>query len=384
MNKFINVGVDIIEHGLFEGQYKVPNGMAYNSYLLLGEKVCLVDTVDKLATDKWLQNLESSLNGRAIDYLIISHAEPDHSFNIAILAKKYPNMQIVATASGLKMISQFYSIPKETQQIIVKDGDILDCGDRKLQFYTAPMMHWPEVMVTYDISNQILFSADGFGRFGISSKIDNWIDNAREYYINIVGKYGIQTQAVLKKLSALKINTICPLHGNVLENNIDYYFNLYDIWSNYKPETQGVFIAYTTVYGNTESVAKKLYEKLQAQNIDCTMSNLTYSEMSENIEQAFKYSHIVFATTTYENSIFPAMNDFLNHIAHKNLQNRRVGIIENGSWAAAAGRLIKAKLAELKDIEIIEPMVSILSAPTETTWTKLDELAQALINDIKK
>ncbi len=384
MSKFINVGVDIIEHGLFEGQYKVPNGMSYNSYLLLGEKVCLVDTVDKLATDKWLQNLENSLNGRDIDYLIISHAEPDHSFNIAMLINKYPNMQIVATAGCLKIISQFYAIPDNTKQIIAKDGDILDCGDRKLQFYTAPMVHWPEVMVTYDTTNQILFSADAFGRFGISSKNDNWIDDAREYYINIVGKYGIQTQTLLKKLSVLIIKTICPLHGNVLENNIDYYINLYDIWSSYKPETQGVFIAYTTVYGNTENVAKKLYEKLQAQNIDCTISNLTYSEISENIEQAFKYSHIVLATTTYENSIFPAMNDFLNHIAHKNFQNRRVGIIENGSWATTAGKLIKAKLAELKDIEIIEPMVSILSAPTDTTWTKLDELAQSLINDIKK
>ncbi len=383
MNKVINVGVDIKNHGLFEGQYKVPNGMAYNSYLLIGGQVCLFDTVDTIATNKWLENIDKTLNGKSIDYLIISHAEPDHSYNIATIANKYPDLKIVATMACFKIISQFYNIPQTIKQIIVKDGDSLNLGDISLQFYTAPMVHWPEVMVTYESSTRTLFSADSFGRFGVSTKCDNWVDDAREYYVNIVGKYGMQTQALLKKLANLNINSICPLHGNVLSENLEYYINLYNTWSSYNPEEMGVFIGYTTVYGNTEKVAKTLYDNLKSKGINCTISNLVTSEMSENIEQAFKYSHIILATTTYENDIFPAMNDFINHLLHKNLQNKKIGIIENGSWAPAASKLIKAKLVDIKNITILEPVVTILSSPNENTWQTLDKLVQAVTNELK-
>lgn len=381
MNKIVNVGVDIKEHGLFEGQYKVPNGMAYNSYLIIGEKVVLFDTVDVIATDKWIQNLEQALNGRKVDYLVISHAEPDHSYNIALLCEKYPAMQLVGTMQCFKIISQFFKLPN-SNQIIVKDNDKLNCGDISLQFYATPMVHWPEVMVTYESNTRALFSADAFGRFGIGTDSSNWAEDAREYYINIVGKYGLQTQSLLKKLTGLDIKTICPLHGNMLTENLEYYINLYDTWSSYKPEVNGVFIAYTTVYGNTEKVAKKLHEKLTEKGIDCAISNLVYSEMSENIEQAFKYSHIILATTTYENSIFPAMNDFINHLAHKNFQNRSVGIIENGSWAPQVSNIIKSRLQDMKNMTIVEPIVSMLSAPNISTWVKVGELTETLVNQI--
>lgn len=376
-----NIGVNIYENGLFEAQYNTPNGMAYNSYLLFDEKICLFDTADIKATDKWLENLTDALQNKQLDYLVISHAEPDHSYNIKKVIELFPNVKIVGNMLTFRLIEQFYHFDLSNNKIVVKDGDSLSLGKMTLTFYTAPMVHWPEVMLTYESSTKTLFSADAFGKFGTTDCGEGWSCEARRYYFNIIGKYGDQVQATLKKLGGLDIQHICPLHGPEIFENIEYYFNLYNIWSSYAPEKDGVFIAYSSVYGNTKSVAEKLYQDLKADGVDCQISNLTTSDMSENIENAFKYSKLVIATTTYENNIFPVAEEFVAHLKQKDFKNRTIGIIENGSWAPAVARVLKAKFAEFKNIKICNTVVSMLSAPSQQTFDALAQLKEELKNN---
>ena len=380
MNTIIkNIGVNVYDNGLFEGQYITPNGMAYNSYLILDEKTCLLDTVDIKAQDEWIGNLSKELGENNLDYIVISHVEPDHSYSIGKLLELYPNVKVVGNMLTFRLLDQFYKIDT-TNKIVVKDNDTLKLGKTELTFFTAPMVHWPEVMMSYESYTKTLFSADAFGKFGTRDADEDWACEARRYYFNIVGKYGCQTQAILNKLSNLTVKTICPLHGPVLEENISYYVNLYDIWSSYKPEKDGIFIAYSSVYGNTKAVAEKLYNDLCDKGIACSISDLARSDMAENIEDAFKYSKMVVATTTYENEIFPVMNDFLSHLKHKDYQNRVVGIIENGTWSPNAGKLIKNIFSSMKNIRICENMVTIKSSANQDTYTQLDKLKFEIIS----
>ena len=378
-NNIIYVGVNVRDGELFEGQYITPDGMAYNSYLIMDEKVCLMDTVDKKAGTQWLSNIENSLNGRSIDYLVLSHIEPDHSYHIKKIIELYPDVTLVATALAYKFIGQFYNFDMPANKIIVADGDKLSLGNHNLQFYTAPMVHWPEVMMTYDSTSKTLFAADAFGKFGVNDEESSWECEARRYYFNIVGKYGANVQMILNKVGALDIATICPLHGNILDSNLGHYIDLYDTWSRYMPEVDGVFIAYSSVYGNTEKVAKRLYDMLKESGVKVSISNLIHSDMAENVEDVFKYSKIVFATTTYENTIFPVMEELIAHLIQKGLSNKVVGIIDNGTWAPQVTKTITAKLSTLKNIDILENNVLIKSAPTECTWTELEAFKNDLI-----
>lgn len=375
------IGVDDLTLDLFESQYIVPNGISYNSYIIHDDKIAIMDCVDRREEAQWMANLTAALAGKTPDYLIVHHMEPDHSGCIETLMNKYPNLQIVTSAIAKQMLAQFFfNFDFAGRIITIKEGDTLSLGKHTLQFMMAPMVHWPEVFVTYEQSEKILFSADAFGKFGTLSHDEEWACEARRYYFNICGKYGAQVQALLKKVSALDVNQICPLHGPILHENLGYYISLYDTWSSYKPETEGVFIAYASIYGNTANVAKKIAEKLTEIGIKVSVADLCRSDMAEAIEDAFKYDRMIVAASSYEGSVMPAMYDFLHHLQHKNFQNRKVGIVENGSWAPSAGRVMRKLLEEMKDIEIVSPMVTIRSTkkPTDT------ETIETLVTEMSK
>lgn len=378
VKNIFNIGVNDSKIKLFEGQYDVPNGMRYNSYLIKDKKNVVLDTIDKCVTEQWLENLEEQLKGEKVDYLIISHMEPDHAYNIQVLAEKYPEMKIIGNSLTFKMLPRFFNIDIENRKIIVKEGDILEIGDHKLQFFMAPMVHWPEVMFTYEQTEKILFSADAFGKFGIIKENDEWLDEARRYYIGIVGKYGMQVQAVLKKAANLDINAICPLHGPVLKEKLQFYIEKYDIWSSYKPEEEGILIAVSSIHGNTLHAAKYLEKQLKAQNKNVVLIDLTKSDMAEAVADAFKFSKLIVAASSYNAGLFPPMEQFLNKLQERNYQNRKAAIIENGSWAPSSGKVMKKILHEMKDIDIIEPIITIESTINEKSKIELEELAKKI------
>lgn len=374
------IGVDDKDIDLFESQYIVPNGISYNSYVILDEKICVLDTVDKRKTDEWVANLENVLDGKTPDYLIINHLEPDHASNIQLLADKYPNMKLVGNAKTFNMLPQFFDIDLTDRTVTVKEGDSLNLGEHTLSFYMAPMVHWPEVMVTYESKEKVLFSADGFGKFGVLDTDEDWACEARRYYFNICGKYGVQVQALLKKAAKLDIEKICPLHGPVLTENLGYYINLYDIWSKYEPEVDGIFIAYCSIHGNTEKAALKLYDILKEKtDKKIAISDLSRSDMAENVEDAFKYSTLVVAAPSYDGGVFPVMNDFLHHLKIKGYKNRKVAMIENGSWAPCAIKSMQPYFDEMKGIEISDAKVTIRSTMTAENEVQLVALADSII-----
>lgn len=374
------IGVDDKDIDLFESQYIVPNGISYNSYVILDEKICVLDTVDKRKTDEWVANLENVLDGKTPDYLIINHLEPDHASNIQLLADKYPNMKLVGNAKTFNMLPQFFDIDLTDRTVTVKEGDSLNLGEHTLSFYMAPMVHWPEVMVTYESKEKVLFSADGFGKFGALDTDEDWACEARRYYFNICGKYGVQVQALLKKAAKLDIEKICPLHGPVLTENLGYYINLYDIWSKYEPEVDGIFIAYCSIHGNTEKAALNLYDILKEKtDKKIAISDLSRSDMAENVEDAFKYSTLVVAAPSYDGGVFPVMNDFLHHLKIKGYKNRKVAMIENGSWAPCAIKSMQPYFDEMKGIEISDAKVTIRSTMTAENEVQLAALADSII-----
>lgn len=374
------IGVDDKDIDLFESQYIVPNGISYNSYVILDEKLCVLDTVDKRKTDEWVANLENVLDGKTPDYLIINHLEPDHASNIQLLADKYPDMKLVGNAKTFNMLPQFFDIDLTDRTVTVKEGDSLNLGEHTLSFYMAPMVHWPEVMVTYESKEKVLFSADGFGKFGALDTDEDWACEARRYYFNICGKYGVQVQALLKKAAKLDIEKICPLHGPVLTENLGYYINLYDIWSKYEPEVDGIFIAYCSIHGNTEKAALKLYGILKEKtDKKIAISDLSRSDMAENVEDAFKYSTLVVAAPSYDGGVFPVMNDFLHHLKIKGYKNRKVAMIENGSWAPCAIKSMQPYFDEMKGIEISDAKVTIRSTMTAENEVQLATLADSII-----
>ena len=372
------IGVNDRDIDLFEGQYIVPNGMAYNSYVITDDKIAVMDTVDARFKDEWLSNLEKALDGKAPDYLIIQHMEPDHSANIKYFAEKYPNAKIVSSAKSFVMMKGFFGTDFVENQIIVGEGDTLSLGNHTLTFVTAPMVHWPEVIVTYDSRDKVLFSADGFGKFGAYDTDEDWACEARRYYIGIVGKYGQQVQALLKKAAGLDIEIICPLHGPVLTENLEYYINLYDIWSSYRVETEGVVIAYTSVYGNTKKAVLKLRDKLVEKGIKVVVNDLARCDMAEAVEDSFRYSATVLATTTYNADIFPFMREFINHLTERNFQSRTVAFVENGSWAPMATKVMKGMLERSKNLTYAENEVKIMSALNEESEKQLEALAEEL------
>lgn len=373
------VGVNDRKIDLFEGQYVVPNGMAYNSYVITDEKIAVMDTVDASFTEEWLSNIKAVLNGRTPDYLIVQHMEPDHSANIANFISTYPQAKVVSSAKAFDMMKNFYGTDFTDNRIVVKEGDTLSLGKHVLHFVAAPMVHWPEVIVTYDEFDKVLFSADGFGKFGALDTDEDWACEARRYYIGIVGKYGVQVQALLKKAAALDIEIICPLHGPVLRENLAYYLNLYNIWSSYGVESEGVMIAYTSVYGNTKKAAQLLKEKLLENGCEkVVLTDLAREDMAEAVEDAFRYGKIVLATTTYNAEIFPFMREFINHLTERGFKNRTVAFIENGSWAPMAAKTMKKMLEECKNIVFAQNTVSILSALNEKSTAQIEALAAEL------
>lgn len=374
------LGVNDHDIDLFEGQYNVPNGMAYNSYVICDEKTAVLDTVDASFTDTWLKNLEEALSQKAPDYLIVQHMEPDHSAGIRVLMEKYPAATIVATAQAFRMMKQFFGEEYESRRIVAAEKSTLSLGRHTLTFVTAPMVHWPEVMVTYDNTDKVLFSADAFGKFGALDVEEDWACEARRYYIGIVGKYGMQVQALLKKAAELDIQKICPLHGPVLTEDLGYYLNLYNIWSSYGVESEGVMIAYTSVYGHTKAAAKLLAELLEKKGCPkVVLTDLAREDMAEAVEDAFRYGKLVLATTTYNMDIFPFMKQFIEHLTERNFQNRTIAVIENGSWAPAAARTIKKMLENSQNITYTETAVTIKSALTEENKAELDKLADELL-----
>lgn len=375
------IGVDDIDIDLFESQYIVPNGVSYNSYLILDEKTAVMDTVDARKTDEWFSNLNSQLDGRNVDYLIISHLEPDHSSNIKNLIDKYPNVKLVLSAKAFAMLPQFFDIENLSDRcLVVKDGDELDLGSHKLKFIMAPMVHWPEVMVEYEVSEKILFSADGFGKFGALSADEDWACEARRYYFNIVGKYGAQAAALLKKAAGLDIQKICPLHGPILQENLAYYIGKYQVWSSYEAEDDGVFVAYASIHGNTAKAAKKLGEVLEAKGAKkVVVSDLSREDMAEAIEDAFRYDKIVVACATYDGGLFPVMQDFLYHLGHKNFQNKKVAFVENGSWAPVANKKMREAFEKMKNMTLCDNMVTIKSTMKEADVAQMEALADELL-----
>lgn len=372
------IGVDDKDIDLFESQYVVPNGVSYNSYVILDEKIAIMDTVDARATEQWLSNLRETLDGRTPDYLIVSHMEPDHAANIQKVAELYPTMKIVGNAKTFPMMAQFFDLDVSERQIIVKEGDTLSLGTHNLTFVMAPMVHWPEVMVAYESTEKVLFSADGFGKFGALSIEEDWACEARRYYFNIVGKYGAQVQALLKKAKALDIQTICPLHGPILKENLSYYIDKYRIWSSYEPEDKGILVACASIHGNTKKAALKLVEKLEAKGEKVAFADLSRDDMAEAIEDAYRYDRLVVACSTYDGGMFPCMEDFLAHLKSKNYQKRTVGFMENGSWAPMAAKQMKAVFENMKDITILEPTVTIRSTLNSCSEAQMDELVFAL------
>lgn len=374
------IGVNDHKIDLFEGQYIVPNGMAYNSYIITDEKIAVMDTVDAAFSDEWLSNLETALSGRLPDYLIVSHMEPDHSANIFKFAEKYPTAQIVASAKAFSMCKNFFGTEFLDRRIVVGEGDTLSLGQHTLSFITAPMVHWPEVIMTYDSFDKVLFSADAFGKFGALDEQEEWACEARRYYIGIVGKYGAQVQTVLKKAIALEIQKICPLHGPVLEENLEYYLDLYNKWSSYVPEEEGVMIAYTSVYGNTKKAVEQLEKELISKGAaKVVVNDLARCDMAEAVEDAFRYSKLVLATTTYNNDVFPFMKEFINHLTERGFKNRMVGFIENGSWAPTAAKTMKKMLEGSVNLIFAENEVKIMSAVSEDNRGQISALADELI-----
>ncbi|MBQ5842749.1 MAG: flavin reductase [Clostridia bacterium] len=376
------IGVNDKKVDLFEGQYVVPNGISYNSYVILDEKIAVMDTVDANFTHEWLDNLQNVLEGRSPDYLVIQHMEPDHSANIVNFIKTYPNAKIVSSAKAFAMMKNFFGTDFAEKQVVVGEGDTLSLGKHILNFVAAPMVHWPEVIVTYDSTDKVLFSADGFGKFGALDTQEDWACEARRYYIGIVGKYGAQVQNLLKKAAGLDIQIICPLHGPVLTENLGYYINLYDTWSSYRPEEEGIVIAYTSVYGNTKKAVMLLAEKLKQRGCPKVVVNdLARCDMAEAVEDAFRYSKIVLATTTYNAEIFPYMREFINHLTERVFQNRTVAFIENGSWAPLAAKVMKDMLAKSKNLSFAENTVKILSALNDESTLQLDNLTDELCKE---
>ena len=375
------IGVDDTTIDLFESQYIVPNGISYNSYLIMDEKIAIMDTADKRKSKEWFANLEEGLEGRTPNYLIVQHMEPDHAGNIANLLAKYPELQVAASAKAIQMMPQFFEDTCfEGRTIAVKEGDTLSLGEHTLQFFMAPMVHWPEVMVTYDSTDKVLFTADGFGKFGALAHEEEWACEARRYYFNICGKYGSQVQALLKKAATLDIARICPLHGPILKENLEYYIGLYDTWSKYEVETEGVFIAYASIHGGTRKAAEKMAEILREKGAPkVSIADLSRDDMAEAVEDAFRMSKLIVAAASYDADVFPPMHDFLHHLKLKAYQKRRVGIIENGSWAPCAGRVMKGMLESMKEIETVEPMVTIRSAMKQGDIPALEALADALL-----
>lgn len=375
------IGVNDREIDLFEGQYIVPEGMAYNSYVILDEKIAVMDSVDANFTDEWLANIKNTIGDRTPDYLVVQHMEPDHSANIVNFVKAYPQAKIVSSARAFVMMKNFFGDDFADKQIVVGEGSTLSLGKHELTFVTAPMVHWPEVIVTYDSTDKVLFSADGFGKFGALDADEDWACEARRYYFGIVGKYGAQVQALLKKASALDIQIICPLHGPVLSENLGYYLDLYNTWSSYGTETEGVVIAYTSVYGNTRKAVMKLAEKLEENGCPkVAVNDLARCDMAEAVEDAFRYGKIVLATTTYNGDIFPFMKEFINHLTERNFSNKTVAFIENGSWAPLAAAKMKTMLEKSKNLSFAETSVKIVSALNEESAAQIDALANELWN----
>ncbi len=375
------IGADDKDLDLFESQYVIPNGVSYNSYVILDEKVAVMDTIDQRRTDEWLANLERELDGRNVDYIVVSHLEPDHAASLQVLAEKYPEAKLIGNAKTFNMIPQFFSIDNlADRSVTVKEGDTVSLGKHTLQFFMAPMVHWPEVMVTYEQSEKILFSADGFGKFGALDVDEDWACEARRYYFNIVGKYGMQVQALLKKAAGLDIQMICPLHGPILKENLGYYIGLYDTWSKYEPEDEGIVIAYASIHGNTGKAAKKFAEILEAKGAKkVVVTDLSRDDMAEAVEDAFRYDTLVLACATYDGGLFPCMEDFLHHLKAKNYQKRKIAFMENGSWAPTAAKNMKAIVENFKNVELVDPVVTIKSTMKEENVKTMEELADNLL-----
>lgn len=379
-NDILYVGVNDHKVDLFEGMYDVPNGMAYNSYVILDDKIAVIDTVDRHFGNQWLENVSKACGGKSPDYLIVQHMEPDHSANISLFLEKYPEATVVGNARTFCMIKNYFGDSVLKNTLTVKDNETLSLGEHKLTFVFAPMVHWPEVMLTYDNTDKVLFSADAFGKFGALDVDEDWACEARRYYFGIVGKYGVQVQTLLKKASALDIQTICPLHGPILKENLGYYLDLYNIWSSYGVEKEGVVIAYTSVYGHTKAAAELLACELTKQGCEkVVLTDLARSDMAENVEDAFKYGKLVLATTTYNLEIFPFMREFITNLVERNYQNRTIAFIENGSWAPTAAKLMKEMFAKSKNITFVEPVVTILSSMTEQNKRDIALLASELL-----
>lgn len=372
------IGVDDHDIDLFEGQYIVPNGISYNSYVIMDEKIAVMDTVDMRGEDEWFSKLSEVLGGRKPDYLVVSHMEPDHSGSILRLVKEFPDVTLVGNAKTFTFMSQFFNIDLTDKKLVVKEGDTLKLGGHELSFIMAPMVHWPEVMVTYDSSSKILYSADGFGKFGTLDTDEDWTCEARRYYMNIVGKYGAQVQALLKKFAARDIQTICPLHGPILKENLGYYIGKYDVWSSYMPEDKGIVIACASIHGNTKKAAYKLAEKLESKGEKVSVFDLSRDDIAEVVEDAFRYDRLVLASPTYDGGLFPAMDMFLARLKSKGYKKRKVGFMENGTWAPMAAKHMRAIVETLQDIEIIEPVVTIRSALNDDSEKMMDELVDAL------
>lgn len=379
----IYIGADDKDIDLFESQYIVPNGVSYNSYVIIDEKIAIMETIDDRRTDEWFLNLGKALDGRKPDYLIVSHLEPDHSSNIKNLIDKYPDIKIVGNNKTFAFLPQFFDIPDlEERKVEVKEGDTLSLGKHTLRFIMAPMVHWPEVMMEYEETEKILFSADGFGKFGALDTEEEWDCEARRYYFNIVGKYGVQVQSLLKKAGTLDIKMICPLHGPILKENLEHYIGKYDIWSKYEVESEGVFIAVASIHGNTLNAAEKLKEILESKGAKkVVLSDLSREDFAEAIEDSFRYGKVVFASATYNMEIFTPMRDLLLNLKEKNYQNRKVGIIENGTWAPNAAKCMKDIISTMKNVEVVEPVVTIKSTLKNEDITKLEELADSILKD---
>lgn len=377
-DSIIYIGVDDKDIDLFESQYIVPNGVSYNSYVIMDDKIAIMDTADARVTEKWFENLRGALGDRKPDYLVVSHMEPDHASNIQKVAEAYPDIKIVGNAKTFNMMGQFFDIDLEDRKVIVADGDKLSLGNHELTFIMAPMVHLPEVMMEYESTDKVLFSADGFGKFGALDTDEDWACEARRYYFNIVGKYGAQVQAVLKKAANLDIQIICPLHGPILTENLGYYIDKYNIWSSYQPEDEGIFVACASIHGNTKKAAELLVEKLKAAGVKVAFTDLTRDDMAEAVEDAFRYDRLVLCTCTYDAGIFSPMEDFLHHLKSKAYQNRKIAFMENGSWAPTAARQMKAIVEGFKNIECVEPVVTIKSTLSDDSIKQMDELVANL------
>ena len=376
------IGVDDYDIDLFEGQYVVPNGISYNSYIIKDEKIAVMDTVDRRKSEEWLDNLEKELDGKEPDYLVVSHMEPDHSYNIGVLAEKYPNMKIIGNDKIFEFMKQFFEISNlDERKIVVKEAEEICLGKHTLQFFMAPMVHWPEVMVSYEKTEKIVFAADGFGKFGTLDTDEEWDCEARRYYFNIVGKYGVQVQMLLKKLATLDVKMICPLHGPILKENLGHYIGKYDIWSKYEAEDDGVFVAYASIHGNTKEAVLELVKMLEEKGAKkVAVADLTRDDMAEAIEDAFRYDKVIFAAASYNASVFPAMESFLRQLAGKNYQNKKVGIIENGTWAPTAAKTMKDIIVGMKNITLCENEVTIKSRLNEASREQMDKLATEILN----